>query len=171
MIFNVSGNLHRRRTNTNNGHVTHIEDALFCNLEEDDSVRNKEKVVDDQRKKDDQTIRLVLIDKKLHGQHDQPCKTYRFGEPTNLVQRPQSWFGVNAENGKQDRPGWENDCKKPQVDLNGHDGMPFQFKQRSKAVRHKETGCRQQQVKQPDVKGENSFALVNHGFLTSQKQK
>src|SRR4029450_12544679 len=72
MIFDVAGDLYRHRTNTNNGDVTDIEDALFLNFEEDDSVRNQEKVVDDQRKKDDQAIRLVLVDKKLDGDHAQP---------------------------------------------------------------------------------------------------
>src|SRR5262245_7623654 len=85
MIFDVASNLSRHRTHTNNGNVPDIEDALFLNFEEDDSVRNQEKVVDDQRKKDDQAIRLVLVDKKLDGEHDQPGKTYRLGEPKNLM--------------------------------------------------------------------------------------
>src|SRR5438552_2996587 len=131
MLFDAARNFHRGRTNANHSHVTHIKDAVFRNFEEDDSIRNKQKVVDDQCKQHDQTIRLILIDEKLNRKHDQPRKTYRLRQAKNLVQRPQSRFGVNAENGKQERPGWQNDCQKPQVNLNGHDGMPFQLKQRS----------------------------------------
>jgi hypothetical protein len=87
------------------------------------------------------------------------------------VKRPQARLGVNAERWKQNCPGWQNDCKHPEVNFNGHDGVPFQLKQRSKTVSQKETRCRQQQVEQPDVKSKNSFALVNHDFQTSLKQK
>src|SRR5205085_4423426 len=64
MIFDTASNLHRRRTDTNHSNVTDIKDAVFRNFEKDDAIRNKQKVVDDQRKQDDQAIRLILIDKK-----------------------------------------------------------------------------------------------------------
>src|SRR5439155_18079009 len=57
-----------------NGHVTHIQRGMLRHLQQNDSIRDKKNVVNDQCKQNDEAVRRI-VDKKLQSRHDQPRKT------------------------------------------------------------------------------------------------
>src|SRR5688572_32090680 len=74
VLFDCSSEIMRSLARSHNGYMPIVECTMLGNSEKNESVRNKEKIVDDQREQDDQSIRLILIQKEQHGKHDQPGK-------------------------------------------------------------------------------------------------
>ena len=157
-----SGELMCRFLITHHSHMAYVENTVFPDFNQNDSIRNKKDVIDDQRGQNDDAIRGVRVHEGNQNRHDQPCETYRLRKPSDLIQRRQRRLGINAKEGQQQSPGWKDDCNMPKVSLNGHDDVSTQFKQGTKAVSQKETRRCQSQVSQPQVDGKNSFSLTDH---------
>src|SRR2546426_5980681 len=169
LTFDRSSKLICRALIADHSHIAYIEDAVLPDFDQNDSIRNKEDVIDDQRGQNDDAIRGIRIHKRNQDRYQEPRETYRLGKPSNLVERGQRRFGINAKQGQQQSPGWKDDCKMPKVSLNGHDRMSLQFKQGTKAVGQKETRRRQSQISQPKVDGKNPFSLINHAGRENER--
>src|SRR5262245_56529703 len=156
------GELMRRLFMTHHSDMAYVENTVFPDFNQNDSIRNKKDVIDDQRGQNDDAIRGVRVHKGNQNRHDQPCETYRLRKPSDLIQRRQRRLGVNAKEGQQQSPSWKDDCNMPKVCLNGHDDVSAQVKQRTKEVSQKETRRYHSQISQPQVDGKNSFSLTDH---------
>src|SRR5207244_655101 len=156
--FNGPGKLMCRSSISHNGNVAHIQRSVLLHFHQNDSIRNEKDVVDYHRKHDDETIRGIRVHKGNQSCHYKTGNTYRLRQTDNLSDGRKSQFIVNTENRQQNRPGWKNYCKQPEVNLNGHDGMPFEFEQQTKMVSQKETRRGQTKIGAPQRNGEDPFS-------------
>ena len=171
MVFDRAREIVRRGAAANHCHIPHIERAVFSDFHQNDPIRYKKDVIDNQCEDNDRAVRLIRLHKGNRGGHHQAGKTDCFGQPADLGQGWQGQFGINPKQGHQHSPGWKDDCQNPQVYSNGHDGMSFQLEQRhhisnkgreAKTISQKEARRRQKQVERPQIDGKNSFSLINH---------
>src|SRR6267142_704643 len=77
--------------------VTHIQRAVFGYFHQNDSIRNKKDVVDDQHQQNHDSVRGIRIDKRNQNSHQEPRKTYRLGKPADLSQWRQRGLGIDLE--------------------------------------------------------------------------
>src|SRR5437667_278125 len=125
---------------------TDIQRAVFGYFHQNDSIRNKKDVVDDQHQQNDDSVRGIRIHKRNQNRYQHPCRTYRFRKPADLSKRRHGRLGIDTAEGQQERPGWKGDCKKPEICGKGHDGMPLYLKEQTKAVGKKEARRGQSQI-------------------------
>src|SRR6516225_5306953 len=134
MTLDGSGKLMGRVDVPYHRDVTDIQSPVLGDFPQNDSIRNKKDVVDDQHQQKNDSVRGIRIHKGNQNRHHEPGKTYRPREAADLDQGWERRFGIHGKQGQQERPGWKDDCKEPEIYINGHDRMPLQFKEQTEAV-------------------------------------
>src|SRR5437762_11737444 len=162
VTLNRSRELMSGRAVPHNSNMPDLENAALGYFHQNDSIRNKKYVIDDQREQNDDAVGGIRIDEGDQNGNQQPRKTYRLRKTADLSQWRQRRLGINTKERQQESPYWKDDCKKPQIHLNGHHRVPLHLKQQTEAVCQKETCRRQSEIGQPQVYGKNSFSLINH---------
>src|SRR5207302_9897710 len=77
--------------------VSHVQRAMLVEFHQNDTIRNKKDVIDDQREEDDQAVRCIRFYKRDCSGHDQARKTYRLRQSPDLSERRKGRFRINTE--------------------------------------------------------------------------
>jgi hypothetical protein len=164
VIFDGERKVLRYLASADDCYMSDIEGAEFPQPEKDNSVGYKKYGINNEGEQDDQAVGGVLIQEELQGGHNQPGKTYCLRERDDLSAWRKRWSRIDSKDRQQYRPDREDQSKHPEINLDGHDCVSFEFKQQSNAVSQKEARCSQTQVEQPKAYGKDLFPLINHAL-------
>ncbi len=155
-----------------NGHMTHIQNAVLLESQQNEPERYQQDGIYKQRQQDDwKRFVSSRLTKEVMAAITSHAEKIALDSQRDLMRDRLGWFGVHSERRQQNRPRWKDDCENPEIYLDIHHRVPrelngkFLLEPSPDFVSQEETRDRQNQIEQPRINGKYPFSLVTHARL------